>query len=124
MKKNLYPFNDPQNKKHARSILNNISNWIYKLERKENVNNDEITNFLETLKGSQNILRSLYRIEKVNLFKKFILKYFRKKKAKDSSKAIRRIISMTLIIFFLKRIMKLSFKGTHGTENLLQKKIL
>jgi len=63
LKKNLYPFKDPQNQKHARSILNNISSWISKLETKDqNAINDEIYNFLKTLKESQNILRNLYDI--------------------------------------------------------------
>ena len=61
LKKNLYPFKDPQNQKHARSILNNISSWISKLD--QNAINDEIYNFLKTLKESQNILGNLYEIE-------------------------------------------------------------
>lgn len=69
LKKNLYPFKDPQNQKNARCILKNISNWIYKLERNDkNINNDEIKNFLKTLKESQNILRCLYNIEVNNIY--------------------------------------------------------
>lgn len=70
MKRNLYPFNTPENKKNVRNILNNISTWIFKLESKEE-RNDEISNFLNTLKESQDVLKSLYSVQ-VNIFQ-FIL---------------------------------------------------
>lgn len=61
-KRNLFPFNTSENKKFARGIVNNISNWIYNLENKDETFNDEIAHFLNTLKESQIILKTLYNI--------------------------------------------------------------
>jgi hypothetical protein len=61
-KKNLFPFNVPENQKHTKNMVNKISNWIYKLESKDG-SNEEIMNFRDTLKIPQSILRRLYNIE-------------------------------------------------------------
>ena len=62
-KRNLYPFAISENKKQAAGIVKNISNWISKLDTKDKISNDEIINFMETLKKPQNILKALYKIE-------------------------------------------------------------
>lgn len=62
IKRNVFPFNIPENKKYVKSIVNNISTWIYKLENGTERINDEISNFLSTLKESQAILKDLYQV--------------------------------------------------------------
>jgi len=48
-----------ENRKQARVIVNNISNWIYKLEGEKN---DETMTFMTNLKESQEILKNLYDV--------------------------------------------------------------
>lgn len=66
-KGNLFPFNDPENKKYASIILKNITNWITKLEDKNEATNEEIIDFMTTLRNQQQILQELYKID-VTLF--------------------------------------------------------
>jgi hypothetical protein len=63
-KKNIFPFNLQESKKRAQGIVNNTSTWIHKLETSDRQTmNDEIFNFLGTLKESQLILKNLYNIQ-------------------------------------------------------------
>ena len=76
LKRNLFPFSHSENKKYVKSILGNISNWIYKLENDTNDMNDEISYFLNTLKESQAILKNLYAISVIRFI--YLIYIFRK----------------------------------------------
>jgi hypothetical protein len=65
-RRNLYPFNTPENKKQTKNMVNKISGWVNKLEVNES--NEEIVNFRATLNKLQFILRKLYTVEVI--FKK------------------------------------------------------
>jgi hypothetical protein len=76
-KGNLFPFNDPENKKCASIILKNITNWINKLEDKNEATNEEIDNFTTILKNQQQILQELYKVDTYgNIFEQSETKNF------------------------------------------------
>ncbi len=60
-RRNLYPFNSSENKKHTKNMVNKIYGWLNKLEVSES--NEEIIKFKKTLNNLQMILKKLYKIE-------------------------------------------------------------
>jgi hypothetical protein len=60
-RRNLYPFNIPENRTYVINLINNISKWKYSLNKEEN---PEAKQFIHTLKISQDILMQLYEINK------------------------------------------------------------
>jgi hypothetical protein len=62
---NLYPWNKVENQKKVKYLVNNLSNWVAKLEKdysNTTTANEDTRKFINLLEREQTILRKLYKI--------------------------------------------------------------